>query len=262
MADKLTFDSQVPPLLKFQDALSGPAGEYSDAYQNIVRQYRDDIASGTALRQQQSGTPPLPVVGQIHKSGNDIVRVDPYTGAATLSYRAPAIPQRTQNPYVDPRELQNMRATSARDMEVLRAARDAVKTTQSKFQKLSDAPSADSQELMAAGLDAKDAQDRLDELISAPPVPTAPPINQQPGLQPPPYRPAPMITPGETLPAGTVYQGGMNTPVRLQAPTLVAGNRLDAPPSTTQTDEVIRTLKDGRKAVFDSSTKKFLRYAQ
>ncbi len=219
-----TYDSQAPPLTPFQNSMSGPAGEYSDAYKAIVQQYRDDVASAKALRDQQSGIPPLqPVAGLIHKSGNDIVRVDPYTGAATLSYRAPAPPLRPQNPFVDPRELQNMRASSAKELEFLRSAHSTLKAAQTRFQKLTDDPNTPSDELMQAGLDVKDAQDQIAGMSS----PVAPPLNPVPALTnptatatAPAYHPAPMMAPGEIPPPGSIVIGGRN--------------RLDAPPRTTQ----------------------------
>lgn len=234
------------PDIPFRDALSGPAGEYSDAYKNIVQKYRDEVDSAQQLRTFQQDQqyadaglrPPSQVQARlapalIHKSGNDIVRIDPLSGQANLIYRAPsaslrpaAIPQ-PRNPYVDPRE-----------MEIMRVARDTLKSAQTRFQKLSDDPNTESQTLMEAGLDLKDAQDRLDG-FAPPAVPAAPPLNPQPGLQAPTstatapaYRPAPMMDANEVAPPGSIIMGRRNT--------------LDAPPSTTQSTRKRWVYKDGQ----------------
>jgi len=257
MADKPTYDSQAPPLIKFQDALSGPAGEYSDAYQNIVRQYRDDVASGTALRNFQqdqqyaeSGlTPPSllaartglrpPAHSQYLKSGQDWYQIGA-NGKPQLVVDAPEIarpsriiPQNELAGVPVPEGYQPVPyGTSGYTME--RKPRATMEETL--------------QALMSGGTNAPAMQ--------PPPVATAPPINPAPGLQPPAYRPAPMIAPGETLPAGTIYQGGTNAAIRLKTPTQVAGNRLDAPPSTTQAAAVkkIRVKRpDGKTGTMNSN---------
>lgn len=213
------------PEIPFRNALSGPAGEYSAAYQKIVQQYRDDVDSATRLRAQQElerGIPQLqPSPRLIHKSGNDIVGINPTTGQADLIYRAPAAPQRPMappkpsNPYVDPRE-----------MEMMRSARDTLKLAEKRFATLEADPNANNNDLMAAQLDLKDARDALGGFVPAPSV--IPPLNPQPALtapqtataSAPTYTPAPMMDAGEIPPLGSIIMGRRNT--------------LAAPPSTTQ----------------------------
>ncbi len=195
------------PDIPFRNALSGPAGDYSDAYQNIVRQYRDDIASAQALRQQQGFENPsiAPAPGLIHKSGNDIVRIDPTTGQAALLYRAPAAPVR---PAAIPRPLNPGYTTKTYEVPAV----EPVPANDGHHWFSANTPPTPA----IPGTPAYKISERVLNPLSAPPV-------QAPATETataPPYLPAPMIAPGEVAPPGSLVIGRRNP--------------LDAPPRTTQ----------------------------
>lgn len=215
----------APPLTPFQNSMSGPAGEYSDAYKAIVQQYRDDVDSAKALRDQQNGTPPLvPTPGLIHKSGNDIVRIDPVSGSANLIYRSPA-PEPKLPPLVKPTNPY----TSPYDIAQIHAARTSYDSAQKAFDKATRemiANPSDANAMAAREQTMQDLAKAKADLAASRPV--APPLNPTPVLTPPvtdtttapAYHPAPMMAPGEVAPPGSIVIGGRN--------------RLDAPPRTTQ----------------------------
>ena len=103
------------PEIPFRNAYSGPAGEYSDNYQAIVDQYRDEVDSARNLRRFQEdkraintglvppsvleanvamrgqrSAPTLRTPNNIYKSGDDIIRIDQDTGQPSVIYHHPA----------------------------------------------------------------------------------------------------------------------------------------------------------------------------
>lgn len=212
------------PLSPFQNATSGPAGEYSDAYKAIVQQYRDEVASAQALRDQQQGIPPLtPQPGLIHKSGNDIVRIDPTTGSAALIYRAPEPPAK-----LPPIPKPTTPYTSPYDVAQIHAARTTYDSAQKAFDKATRemiANPSDPNAMAAREQTMQDLQAAKAGLAASRP---ATPAAAAPVLVPPTtstvtapaYTPAPMMAPGEIPPPGAIVIGRRNG--------------LDAPPSTTQ----------------------------
>ncbi len=195
------------PEIPFQNSYRGPAGEYSDAYKAIVDQYRNDVASAQQLRDQQAGIPMLqPTPGLIHKSRNDIVRIDPTSGQTQLLYRAPEPPARPmaapriEAPHVDPRELRLMDAD-----------RDTLKAALKRYETLQADPNTSGEDLANSQLDVKDARDSLSSYLTNLPVPTAPATNAIPAH----YTPAPMMSPGEVAPPGSLIMGrnGLDVPL-------------------------------------------------
>lgn len=209
------------PSIAFRDALSGPAGEYSDAYQNIVKQYRNEVASAQALREQQTGVPPLmPAPGLIHKSGNDIVRIDPASGQAQLLYRAPSAPQR---PPAIPRPLNPGYTTKTYEVPAI----DAKPADDGSRWFSSNVPPTPA---VAAVPGYKISERALNQAL---------PLNPQSVLAPPTatanapaYTPAPMMDAGEVAPPGSIVIGRRNG--------------LDAPPSTTQSTRKRWVYRDGK----------------
>lgn len=214
------------PPIPFRDALNGPAGEYSDAYQNIVRQYRDDIASATALRQQQGEPAPLqPAPGLIHKSGNDIVRIDPMNGQAQLLYRAPSAPQR---PSAIPRPLSPGYTTKTYEVPEVPAVPAIAADDGHRWFSSNVAPKAAVPAV--AAVPAYKVSERV--LNQAPPLNPEPVLAAPTATATPQYRPAPMMDSNEVAPPGSIIIGRRNT--------------LDAPPSTTQSTRKRWVYKDGQ----------------
>lgn len=229
-----TFDSQniASP---FVNATSGPAGEYSDAYKSIVQKYRDDIASAQALRQQQGLEAPAvaPAPGLIHKSGNDIVRIDPTSGSAALIYRAPA-----PDPKLPPLPKPVTPYTSPFDIAQIHAARTTYDSAQKAFDKATRemitnpgdqsamaAREQTMQDLQAAKVGLAATRPAMPATPVALPAPTATATS-------PAYHPASMMTPNEVAPAGSIVIGRRNP--------------LDAPPRPTQSAPKRFKYQDGR----------------
>lgn len=209
--------------LPFQNAYSGPAGEYSAQYKAIVDQYRNDVASAQELRQKQEDdrlinrgiVPPslLPQragmrLPQPHylKSGQDWYQVGadgkPQVVIDALDVQRPSR-------IIPPSALPGIEIPSG-------------------YQPIPYGTSGYTLERIPK----PSMEDTLRTLIggtnSVSSV-TSPPLNPQPALPPPTataptYRPAPMMSPGEVAPPGSLVMGR---------------NRLDAPPSTTQSTRVL-----------------------
>lgn len=235
-----TFEDQTLPVDRW--GLNAPQRDYygmSD--QQRARQYQDEVDSADRFREQQKNqqfldagqrppnetlAPGLRIPNTIHKSGDDIVHVDPITGQATVIYHHPASTPAPLKPFNPGYTTKTYETPEVVDIP----ARPAEKKSLFGMDWLW--PDTPAQEAV---------QGRPAQKITERTLNPMPQVAPQSTIQPPlisvspstPYTPPQMMAPGETAPAGSIIIGRKNT--------------LAAPPSTTQSTAKKRFVyRDGQ----------------